>query len=396
MQTTDKVLMIRPVRFSYNSQTAVNNAFQESGIPEELSQRQALKEFDAYVEMLRNEGIEVMVVEDTATPHTPDSIFPNNWLSLHSAEELADVGSTLPGSAALGTAAPSIAHPGSAAPDTAALGTAAPSTANPGSAAPCSRVAVLYPMFAENRRAERRQDIIEALIGAIAPSCTGDALAPSCIAAADSPDCTGAADAPSCTGAADAPSCASAALLDLTSYEKRNLFLEGTGSLILDRNEHLAYACQSPRTCEEVLEEWSSKMGYDYFLFHAEDMNGNPIYHTNVMMSVGEQLAIVCLDAITDIEERMSLIELLEESDKEIVEISLEQMNEFAGNMLQLHTVKDGELKYIMVMSARAKDSLDQDQIEAIEKYCKIVAPDLEFIERNGGGSARCMLAEIF
>lgn len=335
--------MIRPVRFSYNSQTAVNNAFQESGIPEELSQRQALKEFDAYVEMLRNEGIEVMVVEDTATPHTPDSIFPNNWLSLHSAEELADVGSTLPGSAA-----------------------------------PCSRVAVLYPMFAENRRAERRQDIIEALTGAVAPSC---------IAAADSPDCT---------GAADAPSCASAALLDLTSYEKRNLFLEGTGSLILDRNEHLAYACQSPRTCEEVLEEWSSKMGYDYFLFHAEDMNGNPIYHTNVMMSVGEQLAVVCLDAITDIEERMSLIELLEESDKEIVEISLEQMNEFAGNMLQLHTVKEGELKYIMVMSARAKDSLDQDQIEAIEKYCKIVAPDLEFIERNGGGSARCMLAEIF
>ena len=350
MQTTDKVLMIRPVRFSYNSQTAVNNAFQESGIPEELSQRQALKEFDAYVEMLRNEGIEVMVVEDTATPHTPDSIFPNNWLSLHSAEELADVGSTLTGSA----------HPGSAAPDTAALGTAAPYTANPGSAAPCSRVVVLYPMFAENRRAERRQDIIEALTGAVAPSC------------------------------------ASAALLDLTSYEKSNLFLEGTGSLILDRNEHLAYACQSPRTCEEVLEEWSSKMGYDYFLFHAEDMNGNPIYHTNVMMSVGEQLAIVCLDAITDIEERMSLIELLEESDKEIVEISLEQMNEFAGNMLQLHTVKEGELKYIMVMSARAKDSLDQDQIEAIEKYCKIVAPDLEFIERNGGGSARCMLAEIF
>ncbi|MDD7236484.1 MAG: arginine deiminase-related protein [bacterium] len=342
MQTTDKVLMIRPVRFSYNSQTAVNNAFQESGIPEELTQRQALKEFDAYVEMLRNEGIEVMVVEDTATPHTPDSIFPNNWLSLHSAEELAEG---------------------------------------------ASRVAVLYPMFAENRRAERRQDIIEALTGAVAPSCTGDALAPSCIAAADSPDCT---------GAADAPSCATAALLDLTSYEKRNLFLEGTGSLILDRNEHLAYACQSPRTCEEVLEEWSSKMGYDYFLFHAEDMNGNPIYHTNVMMSVGEQLAIVCLDAITDIEERMSLIELLEESDKEIVEISLEQMNEFAGNMLQLHTVKDGELKYIMVMSARAKDSLDQDQIEAIEKYCKIVAPDLEFIERNGGGSARCMLAEIF
>lgn len=322
--------MIRPVRFSYNSQTAVNNAFQESGIPEELSQRQALKEFDAYVEMLRNEGIEVMVVEDTATPHTPDSIFPNNWLSLHSAEELAEGASNLTG------------------------------FAHPGSAAPCNRVAVLYPMFAENRRAERRQDIIEALTGAVAPSC------------------------------------ASAALLDLTSYEKRNLFLEGTGSLILDRNEHLAYACQSPRTCEEVLEEWSSKMGYDYFLFHAEDMNGNPIYHTNVMMSVGEQLAVVCLDAITDIEERMSLIELLEESDKEIVEISLEQMNEFAGNMLQLHTVKEGELKYIMVMSARAKDSLDQDQIEAIEKYCKIVAPDLEFIERNGGGSARCMLAEIF
>src|SRR5574344_1056861 len=169
MQTTDKVLMIRPVRFSYNSQTAVNNAFQESGIPEELSQRQALKEFDAYVEMLRNEGIEVMVVEDTATPHTPDSIFPNNWLSLHSAEELAEGASNLTGSA----------HSSSAAPDTAALGTAAPSTAHPGTAAPCSRVVVLYPMFAENRRAERRQDIIEALTGAVAPSCASAADAPS-------------------------------------------------------------------------------------------------------------------------------------------------------------------------------------------------------------------------
>ena len=140
MQTTDKVLMIRPVRFSYNSQTAVNNAFQESGIPEDLSQRQALKEFDAYVEMLRNEGIEVMVVEDTAIPHTPDSIFPNNWLSLHSAEELADVGSTLTGSAALGTAAPCTATPGTAAPP----GRAA-ATGPPGWAAPADRCTARPP-----------------------------------------------------------------------------------------------------------------------------------------------------------------------------------------------------------------------------------------------------------
>jgi Uncharacterized protein conserved in bacteria containing a pentein-type domain len=307
MQTTNTVLMVRPVAFSYNAQTALNNAFQQKGIPEDESQKEALKEFDSYVVMLKEAGINVLVVEDTLTPHTPDSIFPNNWFSTHNDKTVG------------------------------------------------SKRMVLYPMFAQNRRMERKQGVFEA------------------IKHFDNNE--------------------QREVIDLTKYENDNKFLEGTGSMILDRENKIIYACSSIRTNEDVLDDLADKLGYKYFLFEANDSNGAPIYHTNVMMCVGTAYAIVCLDSITNIDEREHLIELIEESGKDIIEISLEQMYEFAGNMLEL---KDKEGNPVLIMSARAKASLDNDQLERLNSYYKIISPDLEFIEKNGGGSARCMLAEIF
>ena len=181
-------------------------------------------------------------------------------------------------------------------------------------------------------------------------------------------------------------------IIDITGYEKEEKFLEGTGSLILDREHHLAFACASPRTNEDVLDKWAAKTNYDYFLFNAEDENGTPIYHTNVMMHIGTRFAVVCLDSVTDINERERLIELLEENDKEIVEISFEQMHQFAGNMLELHA---GSRKFL-IMSATAKRSLTEEQIALLEEDVTILAPELTAIETAGGGSARCMLAELY
>ena len=261
----------------------------------------------------------MIVVEDTPTPHTPDSIFPNNWFSTHSAEELADEEN--------------------------------PADSN-------QPTIVLYPMFAPNRREERSKNVLKRL---------GEHYK---------------------TGFKQ---------VDLTANEKENAFLEGTGSLILDRENKIAYACISPRTDEDVLDEWADSLGYDYCVFEANDANGTPIYHTNVMMCVGSRYAIVCLDAVTDIEERMTLIEVLEESGKEIFEIALDQMESFAGNMLELQG-KDanGNPKPVIVMSKTAKESLDSEQLHLLQNYATIVAPDLDCIEKNGGGSARCMIAEIF
>lgn len=311
MQTTNRVLMVKPIRFSYNEQTAGNNAFQEKGYADDC-QKKALKEFDEYVRILREAGIEVTVVEDTPEPHTPDSIFPNNWISLHSLTEMNE--NTYENDETKGTM-------------------------------------VLYPMFAPNRRLERKPAVFEALEEE------------------------------------------EREIIDLTVYENKNMFLEGTGSMILDRENKIVYACISPRTNEEVLNIFADKLGYNYCLFHAEDSAGQAIYHTNVMMSIGSKCAVVCLDAIKNIGEREHVIELLEEAEKEIVEISLEQMCEYAGNMLEL---RDKNSNPVLVMSARAKASLDANQLSTLTSYCKIIAPDLDTIERNGGGSARCMLAEIF
>ena len=310
--------MVRPVAFGFNEQTAGNNAFQQSG-HNDGAQQKALEEFDNYVKQLEAAGVNVIVVEDTPTPHTPDSIFPNNWFSTHSAEELAD---------------------------------------EEESAAGTQPTIVLYPMFAPNRREERGKNVLARLNEHYKEGFRQ---------------------------------------IDLSGNEKENAFLEGTGSLILDRENKIAYACISPRTDEDVLDEWADSLGYDYCVFEANDANGTPIYHTNVMMCVGGKYAIVCLDAVTNIEERMTLIEVLEESGKEIFEISLEQMESFAGNMLELQGKdSNGKPKPVIVMSKTAKESLDNEQLHLLQNYATIVAPDLNCIEKNGGGSARCMIAEIF
>lgn len=302
MQTTSKVLMIRPVKFGFNEQTAGNNSFQKRGY-EQSAQEMALEEFDNFVTLLRSNGVEVVVVEDTPEPHTPDSIFPNNWFSTHSTGEL-----------------------------------------------------VLYPMCALNRRLERKESVLNVL------KQIGD------------------------KGKAKKT-------VDLTHWERENLFLEGTGSLIFDRKNMLAFACRSLRCDIKVLEDFCAKMDYEYLDFGAYDREGNPIYHTNVMMCIGEKFVVACLDSIRDINERTDFIEFVEDCDKELIEITMEQMEEFAGNMLQLKN-KDGDP--LLIMSATAKRSLTSDQLERLTSYCKIVAPELESIEVNGGGSARCMLAEIF
>ena len=315
---TDTVLMVRPVAFGFNEQTAGNNAFQQTG-HNEGAQQKALEEFDNYVKLLEEAGVNVIVAEDTPVPHTPDSIFPNNWFSTHSALEFEDEED------ATDSEKPAV---------------------------------VLYPMYAQNRREERSKNVLPKLEQFYKNGFK---------------------------------------VIDLTVKEKENAFLEGTGSLILDRENKIAYACLSPRTDEDVLEEWADSLGYDYYVFEANDANGTPIYHTNVMMCVGSKYAIVCLDSIADIEERMTLIEILEENGKEIFEISLEQMESFAGNMLELRG-KDanGKAKPVIIMSKTAKESLDSEQLYLLQNYATIVAPDLDCIEKNGGGSARCMIAEIF
>ena len=302
MQTTSKVLMVRPVRFGFNEQTAGNNSFQKRGY--ELSaQDMALEEFDNFVTLLRANNVDVVVVEDTPEPHTPDSIFPNNWFSTHASGEL-----------------------------------------------------VLYPMCAPNRRLERKESVLNVIkeIGERGKM---------------------------------------RRIVDLTHWESENLFLEGTGSLIFRRKNRIVFACTSPRCNIAVLEDLCEKLDYEFLDFGAYDRDGKPIYHTNVMMCVGDKFVVACLDSIKNIDERTELISFVEDCDKELIEISIDQMEQFAGNMLQLRSTGGEPL---LIMSATAKRALTTDQLESLMSYCKIISPELESIETNGGGSARCMLAEIF
>lgn len=298
MQTTNHILMIRPVDFKFNRQTAENNKFQEASDEREVQQL-ALKEFDDFVGLLTANEIDVTVIEDTVEPETPDSIFPNNWVSFHDNGEV-----------------------------------------------------YLYPMFSENRRAERRSDIIEVLRGSFHVN----------------------------------------AVKDISAFENQGAFLEGTGSMVLDRVNKLAYACLSIRTDEQVLYQWCDEAGYEAVVFSADDKDGFPIYHTNVMMCIGDRFAVICLEAIQNPHEREMVMQRLLLSGKEIVEISIDQMNHFAGNMLQV-TNKKGEP--LLVMSEQAYLSLSKMQLFLLEKYCRLIYSPLYTIEKNGGGSARCMLAEI-
>ncbi|MBQ4446409.1 MAG: amidinotransferase [Prevotella sp.] len=310
MQTTNKVLMVRPVRFAYNEETATNNAFQKKDDTQggaQTIEQQAVREFDAYVAMLRDQGVEVQVLQDTEEPFTPDSIFPNNCFSTH-----IDV---LPGTSVR------------------------------------QRTLVIYPMYARNRRDERGK-LLKALMKEKFDK-----------------------------------------IVDLSILEPEGKFLEGTGSLILDREHHIAYACVSPRTNPVALKIWADEMNYRYVLFDGIDDNRQPIYHTNVMMHVGSRYAIVCLEAIADQSQRQTVIDSLQSTGKEIVNISFEQMRQFAGNMLEL---RNSEGKKILVMSATAKHSLTSEQLSILEQDALIVAPDIHTIETAGGGSARCMIAEKY
>lgn len=181
--------------------------------------------------------------------------------------------------------------------------------------------------------------------------------------------------------------------VDLTHYEEEGLFLEGTGSMILDRENKIVYACRSPRTDMKVLDDFCTQLGYTPVTFESVDRNGQQIYHTNVMMCVGTAYAIVCLESIADPQERQNVVTSLEKSGKKIIEITFDQVNKFAGNMLEL---RNGEGKKFLVMSATARKSLTSEQNRELSKTYRLLSPQLETIETNGGGSARCMLAEIF
>lgn len=291
--------MIRPVNFVFNEQTAGSNAFQNRNAEQQRVQANALQEFDRFVNVLRDNGVEVIVIDDTAEPHTPDSIFPNNWVSFH----------------------------------------------NDGTV-------FLYPMMAENRRLERREDIIMQLEDEFKVK----------------------------------------HVIDLSHFEHENKFLEGTGSMVLDRENKIAYACLSPRTNKEVLEAFCKDSGYKSVFFHAVDQKGMDIYHTNVLMCVGSSYAVICLDSIKDEAEKQSVINSFQTTQKQIVTISFEQMNHFAGNMLEVQN-KDGES--LLVMSKSAWGSLNYEQRAILSSFSKPVYSDISTIENNGGGSARCMMAEV-
>ena len=305
-QTTNSILMIRPVAFRMNEQTAVNNYYQKvlDGLSKETVNAKAQEEFDAFVQKLRMVGVNVIVVEDTLNPDTPDSIFPNNWISFH---ENGDV--------------------------------------------------VLYPMFAENRREERREDILDIL---------------------------------------EENEFVINEIMDYTSAEEDGFYLEGTGSILLDRENGKAYCALSPRADEELFIEFCEDFEYSPVIFEAfQTVNGERklIYHTNVMMCIGDTFAVICADCIDDKKERKMVLDSLKADEKEIILITEAQVNSFAGNMLE---VKGTDDRRYLVMSQSAHQSLTKKQIAQIEEHVTILSSSLDTIEACGGGSARCMMAEIF
>ena len=305
-QTTNSILMIRPVAFRMNEQTAVNNYYQKvlDGLSAETVNAKAQKEFDTFVTKLRKVGVNVTVVEDTLEPNTPDSIFPNNWISFHESGDVA-----------------------------------------------------LYPMFAENRRAERREDILDIL---------------------------------------EDEGFEINQIVDYTSAEEDDVFLEGTGSLLLDRENGKAYCALSPRADEEVMIEFCEDFELTPVIFEAfQTVNGERklIYHTNVMMCLGDTFAVICADCIDDKKERKMVLDSLRGDDKDIILITEEQVNNFAGNMLEVKGKND---ERFLVMSESAYKSLTKKQIAQLEAHVEIIHSSLDTIEACGGGSARCMMAEIF
>jgi len=298
-QTTNHILMVRPTNFTSNPDTAGSNTFQHSDLSAQEAQDAAVKEFDEYVELLREAGVDVMVIQDRTQPHTPDSIFPNNWITTHE-----------------------------------------------------DGTVILYPMEALNRRLERRRDILE---------CIGEKF--------------------------DIKS-----LMDFSSYESKEFFLEGTGSMVLDRVHRIAYVCRSSRSHEMVEDAFAKVMQYRTVWFTAVDKSNMPIYHTNVMMHVGDKMAVVCLESILSPYERKAVVHTLERTGKEIVDITLDQVEHFAGNCIEL---KGHKGQPVLALSRQAWASLTEAQQAQVLKYATPVQAPVETIERLGGGGARCMVAEI-
>ena len=305
-QTTNSILMIRPVAFRMNEQTAVNNYYQKvlDGLSKETVNAKAQEEFDALVRKLKMVGVNVIVVDDTINPDTPDSVFPNNWISFHKNGDV-----------------------------------------------------VLYPMFAENRRKERREEILDIIED------NGFVINE---------------------------------IMDYTSAEEDGFYLEGTGSLLLDRENEKAYCALSPRADEELFIEFCEDFEYSPVIFEAfQTVNGERklIYHTNVMMCIGDTFAVICADCIDDKKERKMVLDSLRGDEKGIIFINEDQVNAFAGNMLE---VKGTDDRRYLVMSNSAYQSLTKKQIAQIEEHLTIISSSLDTIEACGGGSARCMMAEIF
>jgi len=294
--------MIRPAHFGFNPQTAGNNTFQSDDkqeSPEEIANK-AQSEFDQMVKKLRSEGVNIYVIEDTDEPRKPDAIFPNNWISFH-----------------------------------------------------VNAAVITYPMFAPNRRIERREDIIDEL---------------------------------GKTFKVDRR-------YTFEHYEEDEMYLEGTGSMLFDRDHKIVYACLSQRTDARLIDKFCVLVEYERVVFHAVDRNGMPIYHTNVMMAIGEDFAVLCKESIHNPDEVKELEDILEKTGKEIIDISYDQMESFAGNMLQ---VRNETGQTFLVMSQAAYDSLSAAQIEKLSSKTQILPIDISTIEYYGGGSVRCMMAEIF
>ena len=303
-QTTNNILMIRPVDFNFNHQTAINNHYQKTQDGLDAVNEKAQKEFDLLVEKLQSNGINVLVFDDDLSHDTPDSIFPNNWITFHSNGDI-----------------------------------------------------VLYPMFAINRRLERREDVLSFV---------------------------------------EEKGFSINNIVDYTSAENEDLFLEGTGSMILDRANKKVYCSLSQRSSEEILIEFCEDFQYTPVVFNSFQNANNqrlPIYHTNVMMCIAETFAVVCLESIDDQSQQKNVVNHLSESGKEIIEISEDQVEKFSGNMLQL---KDTNGDAILVMSDSAHMALTKQQVDKIQKHCKILSSPIPTIETCGGGSVRCMIAEVF
>jgi len=301
-QITDTILMVRPANFGYNQETAVNNSFQTEEGSENKSaiSEQALVEFDHMVKQLEDAGVNIIVIDDTPDPVKPDAIFPNNWISLHS-----------------------------------------------------NKSVITYPMFAANRRLEKREDIVSMLEEKYEYN----------------------------------------RRFTFDFYEAEDSFLEGTGSMILDRPNKIVYACISPRTNVKVLDKFCVLMNYQKVIFHALDDDNKQIYHTNVMMALGVDFVVICLDSIADPKERSIVEAKFKATNKQVVDITTAQMNQFAGNMMQVRT-SGGEK--VLVLSQAAYNSLKARQIKQLESLTKVLPIDISTIEKYGGGSVRCMMAEVF